>query len=425
MDMLLHWSSVAIDATGLDHTPVAAGETRHFGEQLGPARAARAMAIVHIAMYDAMNAIAGNRDTYVPMPEVSSVASLPAAIAVASHDSLVAMFPSQVPVFDITLLDDLARIPDSQAKKRGMAVGALAARLIVSLRSNDGSQYAEPIIGVEYLTGTAPGQWQQDPISHVPIALGAFWGQVLPFSIPAVKPFRAPAPPKLTSKAYRTALAEVKAIGGVTSSTRTEDQTNAAIYWAYDGVPSLCAPPRLYNQLTVQIADQMGTSAMQTARLLALVNIAMADAALVAWDTKFHYTFWRPITAVRLEDPTWTPLGAPASNLTGPNFTPPFPGYTSGHATLGGAVFQVLRRFYGTDAVAFTFVSDELNGVTVDNMGVTRPLLPRTFSTFSQAEEENGQSRIYLGIHFAFDKTAGIEQGNKVGNYVFTHAFQK
>jgi hypothetical protein len=117
------------------------------------------------------------------------------------------------------------------------------------------------------------------------------------------------------------------------------------------------------------------------------------------------------------------PLGAPASNLTGPNFTPPFPAYPSGHAGFGGALFQLLRHFYGTDAIAFTFVSDEFNGVTQDNTETVRPLKPRSFTSLSQAEDENGQSRIYLGIHWAFDKTAGIAQGRRVADYVFEHAF--
>ena len=117
------------------------------------------------------------------------------------------------------------------------------------------------------------------------------------------------------------------------------------------------------------------------------------------------------------------PLGAPASNLAGPNFTPPFPAYPSGHAGFGGALFQTLRTFYGTDDIAFTFVSDEFDGVTQDNGGTVRPLLPRSFSSLSEAEEENGQSRIYLGIHWAFDKTEGIAQGRRVADYVFANAF--
>src|SRR5438876_781460 len=185
----------------------------------------------------------------------------------------------------------------------------------------------------------------------------------------------------------------------------------------------------------------MGTDGIELARLLALVNVALADAGTAIWESKFYYDIWRPITAIResdpgtgptlagdgnpdtVGDPGWTPLGAPASNLTGPNFTPPFPSYPSGHAGFGGALFQTLRRFYGTDNIAFTFVSDEFNGVTRDNQGNIRPLLSRSFSSLSQAEEENGQSRIYLGIHWNFDKTEGIALGRRVGDYVFDHAF--
>jgi hypothetical protein len=124
-------------------------------------------------------------------------------------------------------------------------------------------------------------------------------------------------------------------------------------------------------------------------------------------------------------DPTYSPLGAPASNLQGPNFTPPFPAYPSGHAGFGGALFQVLRRFYGTDRIPFRFISDEFNGITEDNQGNVRPLIERSFRSLSEAEEENGQSRIYLGIHWRFDKTEGITQGRRVGNFVFDRAFKR
>jgi hypothetical protein len=204
----------------------------------------------------------------------------------------------------------------------------------------------------------------------------------------------------------------------------------------------LCAPPRLYNQIAMHIADQMGSSDLEVARLLVLINVAMADAGLAVWDSKYHYDLWRPITGIReadehtgptgtgdgnpdtIGDPNFKPLGAPASNLNGPNFTPPFPAYPSGHAGFGGALFQTLRRFYGTDNIAFTFVSDEFNGVTRANDGSVRPLIPRSFTSLSQAEEENGQSRIYLGIHWSFDKTAGIAQGRQVADHVFDHMFR-
>jgi hypothetical protein len=159
----------------------------------------------------------------------------------------------------------------------------------------------------------------------------------------------------------------------------------------------------------------------------------MADAGIALWESKYYYEFWRPITGIReadvdgnpatVGDPTWAPLGAPFSNGGGPNFTPPFPAYPSGHAGFGGALFQTLRNFYRTDDIAFTFVSDEFNGVTQDNQGTVRPLIPRSFSSLSQAEEENGQSRIYLGIHWAFDKTQAIAQGRRVADYVFENAF--
>ncbi len=179
--------------------------------------------------------------------------------------------------------------------------------------------------------------------------------------------------------------------GDTTPTERTEDQTLAGIYWAYDGTPSLCAPPRLYNQIAVAIADQMGTDIVDLARLLALVNVAMSDAGVASWESKYYYQFWRPVTGIReadrgtgptgrgdgnpltIGDPEFSPLGAPASNLQGPDFTPPFPAYPSGHAVFGGALFQTLRNFYRTDNIPFTFVSDELNGETRDNEGNPAP----------------------------------------------------
>jgi hypothetical protein len=282
-------------------------------------------------------------------------------------------------------------------------------------------------------------------VSEIPLALGARWAEVRPFVLESAAQFRAAPPPRLDSERYAAAFEEVQSLGGdgiTTPTARNEEQTLIGIYWAYDGTPSLCAPPRLYNQIAVQIAEAMGSDTVELARLLALVNVAMADAGIAIWESKYHYDYWRPVTGIReadpgtgptgagdgntdtFGDPLFTPLGAPASNLDGPNFTPPFPAYPSGHAGFGGALFQMLRRFYGTDAIAFTFISDEFNGETRDNEGNVRPLVARSFATLSQAEEENGQSRIYLGIHWAFDKTAGIRMGRRVANYVYRHAFR-
>jgi hypothetical protein len=162
--------------------------------------------------------------------------------------------------------------------------------------------------------------------------------------------------------------------------------------------------------------------------MIALLNVGMADAAIACWDSKYHFNLWRPITAIPnanltgntniAQYPNWQPLGAPASNTPGPNFTPPFPTYPSGHGTFGGAIFTIMQNILGTDDIEFTIVSDEYNGKTKDADGNTRPLKPRAFTSLSQAMEENGQSRIYLGIHWNFDKTAAIAMGQNVATQV-------
>jgi PAP2 superfamily len=443
---LTRWNEIAINATGLDHTPVAPGENRVFGEQLGPARSARAMAIVHIAMFEAVNAIEPRYHSYVNLSRAPHNTSIDAAVAQGAHDTLAALFPSQKPSFDTLLADDLGRIHGKSRKANGIALGKQAAAAILALRADDGSEHPEPKMGVDFIPSNQPGKWRQDPISLGKLALGALWGECKPFVMQTGDQFRAPTPPALTSPEYTSAYDETKGVGGdgiTIPTTRTEEQTQIGLFWAYDGTPSLCAPPRLYNQVTVHIADQMGTSSHlpEFARLLALVNVSLADAGIAVWESKYYYQYWRPVAAIRESDPgtgptglgdgnpntaedaTFTPLGAPASNLMGPNFTPPFPAYPSGHAGFGGALFETLRNFYGTDNIPFVFVSDELNGVTRDNMGKVRPLVPRSFSSLSQAEEENGQSRIYLGIHWHFDKTEGIAQGRKVADWVFHNAF--
>jgi hypothetical protein len=440
-----HWNEIAIDASGLDHTPVQPGENRVFGEQIGPGRSSRAMAIVHVAMFEAVNAIAGGYESYVGLARAERGTAAKAAVAQAAHDTLAALFPSQASRFDSLLAADLAKVKNTLARAKGVDLGRRAAAAILAMRANDGSNHPEPRVGVDYITSDQPGRWRQDPISEHPLALGAEWAGVLPFVLSSASQFRPPPPPTIDSAAYAAAFHEVQALGGdgvVTPTVRTDDQTHAGIYWAYDGTPSLCAPPRLYNQLAVAIASQMGSNLVELARLLALVNVAMADAGIAVWEAKYYYDYWRPVTGIReadagtgptglgdgnpetAGDPTFSPLGAPASNLNGPNFTPPFPAYPSGHAGFGGALFQTLRNFYARDDIAFTFVSDEYNGVNRDNQGNVRPLKPRHFASLSAAEDENGQSRIYLGIHWSFDKSEGIALGRHVADHVFQSIFR-
>ncbi|HEV2047233.1 MAG TPA: vanadium-dependent haloperoxidase, partial [Chthoniobacterales bacterium] len=311
------------------------------------------MAIVHIAIFDAVDAIDEDYKSYTGIQAMHGPISMDAAIAQAARDTLVALYPSQAASFDIFLADDLAQIHPKKEMTNGIVLGQRAAAAILAMRVNDGAQVPEPRVGVSYFTSNLAGHWRQDPISLIPLALGAHWGECKTFVLQSSQQFRVPPPPAMTSAHYATAYNEVKSVGGdgmVTPTQRTPEQTFIGIFWAYDGTPSLCAPPRLYNQITVQIADKMKLKVVDLARLLALVNTAMADTGMSVWDSKYYYDFWRPITGIResdpgtgptgagdgnsltVGDPTFTPLGAPASNLNGPNFTPPFPAYPSGHA---------------------------------------------------------------------------------------------
>lgn len=256
------------------------------------------------------------------------------------------------------------------------------------------------------------------------------------------------APPAYGSEDYDKALKQVRGKGiapelmGTLPSTyskRTVDETLIGLYWAYDGARKLGTPPRLYNQIVRNVALAKGNDVDQNARLFAFVNAAMGDAGILAWEQKYIHDFWRPVVGIREHDhsmgpaasnpkhnidndcdPNWLPLGAPVSNGTGRNFTPPFPAYPSGHATFGAAAFHIVRLFYGVATGNYKsdtvykgpFVSGELDGVTWDNMGTIRPRHLRAFPRgLWQMIEENGFSRIFLGVHWSFDAFALDDQG--------------
>jgi hypothetical protein len=428
--MVVQWNAIALQASVNDYSAALAP-----GYQIGPTRLSRAMAIVQGAVFDAVNSVDPLYTPYlniqVPAP---ADASIDAAVAQAAHDTLVAMFPNQGSFFDSELHVSLQGIPNQAAAVDGAAVGMEVAKAILHARANDGA--AKDAVGqpVNYTFGTLPGQWRSDPLHFPQVPLTPDWGSVKPFGMQSVNQFLPPPPPTLDSLAYATAYEEVKILGSANSTARTADQTEIAFFWGYDAQPTVCAPIRFYNQIAEVIAAQQGNSEVADARFFALINIAMADGAINAWDAKYLYNFWRPIQAIRENDPgtgisglgsgnpflvdqgdpNWMPVGAPAHN-GGTNFTPPFPSYTSGHATIGAAMFKLMEDYYGTDNVTFTISTDEFNTFT------GAALSPRTYYSFSEAAGENALSRIYLGIHFNFDATAGIQAGDAIADYDFTH----
>ncbi|MBX3023577.1 vanadium-dependent haloperoxidase [bacterium] len=438
---VLQWNEVAQRAAAIDHRYVTRSEDpRSAGWQFGPTRTSRAFAMVQLAVADAVATTSGAFAPYLRRAPAAADTDADAAVAQAAHDVLAALYPLQAADLARDLADALGPPPHPAAVDRGIDLGRDTAAAVLAARADDGAQWQTPFQPVDYLYGDGPGEWRADPLHPDVKPLTPHWGAVIPFAIASGAQFRAPPPPALDSVAYAQAFAEVHALGGDgrgSPTARTADQTVAGIFWGYDAQPFLCAPVKLYNQIAVQMARRRHLGRAAAARLLALVNVAMADAGIAVWETKYYYNFWRPVTGVReadpgsgptalgdgnpdtTGDPDWLPLGAPADNGSGRNFTPPFPAYTSGHAGFGAALFQTLRRFFGRDDVRFTFVSEEFDGVTVDQDGVVRPRLPRTFASFSAAEEENGQSRIYLGVHWAFDKVEGIRQGRAVADQVF------
>lgn len=420
-DMVLAWNRMALDAMVND------SYLGSNAKQAGPDRSSRALAIVQGAVYDAVNSIDGSYSPYLIKVKAAKGASIDAAAAQAAHDALVALYPDFQPQLDAKLADDLAEIGDINARNAGVLVGQTVAAAMLTARANDGSNAP-----MHYDLNPKIGTWRPDPLHPNQMPVGPEWGNVTPFMIQNTTSMNIPPPPKMTSQQYADAFNELKLYGGdgtTTPTIRTPEQTIIGIFWGYDGTRGLSTPPRLYNQIAATIAEQKGNTEVQNARMFALINFSMADAAICCWQNKYDYEVWRPVTGIQqgefdgnpntIGDPNWLPLGAPNNNGGGTNFTPPFPAYASGHATFGAALFQTMTRFYGTDKISFTIGSDEYNGITKDQNDLVRPVVTRSYTSFSQATEENGQSRIYLGIHWNFDKVQGIKQGTKIADYVF------
>jgi hypothetical protein len=378
-------------------------------DQTNVGLASRTMAMVGAALYDAVNDIERTGSVFKVDVQAPRWASPSASASAAAYSVLSALDPSMQPMLAASMAQSLAAVPAGLARNAGIKVGLAVGQGILAWRANDGSMASVP-----YVPGTAPGQWRPTPPNFA-VAWGPEWGQVQPFAIASAATYLPPPPPALNSAQYAADLNQVESLGALNSTTRTADQTQIGVFWSYDN--SLAGTPAVrYEEIATTLALQQHNSLTQNARLLGLVNLALGDAGIVAWNAKYTYNVWRPVTAIQLAstdgnpatvaDPTWTPLGSPG-NPGQASFTPAFPGYVSGHATFGAALFAVLTDFYGTDKVHFTLTSDELPGVT------------RSYSSFSQASYENAISRIYLGIHFWSDETAGLTAGAAVGNEIY------
>jgi hypothetical protein len=373
-----------------------------------PPVAALDFAIVHMAIYDAVESIDRRYAAYhIRVP--GATGSLSAATAKAGHDVLVGLFPTQSGTFDAAYTDFLTT-NGIDPLDPGIAVGAQAAADILALRSNDGRF---PVNPPPFLGNDAIGQWRPTPSllpgpppSFAP-GLTPWVASVTPFTMSNNSQFRVEPPISLTSKKWATDYNEVKSVGSLTSTTRTPDQTDIGYFWADSG-------PVLWQNALRFISRTYLNDVGDSARMYALAEASLADAQIACWDSKYFYNFWRPITAIVLGDqdgnpgtdvdPDWQPLIN----------TPNFPEYPSGHASTSGAISHVLGRFFGSDMLYFQMTTTNPNAVQKT----------RTFTRFSQAEDEVVDARVYVGIHYRTSDRRARAQGFRVADWVFKNYFR-
>jgi hypothetical protein len=378
-----------------------------------PLHESRLYAVMHLAIHDALNAIDRRSRPYAVDLPANPGASPEATVAAAARDVLVPLLTQLPPPFvgaagvmsvEADYTDALAAIPDGPAKTQGVELGQAAAQALLALRAADGSD--TPLFVSAYPQGTDPGEYRFTPGFAFVFAPG--WADVTPFVLNDSSQFRPGPPFAVTSKKYTADFNEVKALGGddvTTPSARTADETEIALFWVESS-------PLQWNRIARTVSGSEGLDMWENARLFGLLNMALADGYIGSFETKYHYNYWRPVTAIQTAetdgnpstsaDPTWTPLVP----------TPPIPDYDSAHSVEGGAAAGVLKRFFGTDDIGFTTCSLTLPaGSTCADAS---PVL-RSYTSFSQAEEENGLSRILVGFHFRDAVETGIKHGEKIG----------
>jgi hypothetical protein len=372
-------------------------------------------AMVHGAVYDAVNAIDGGHQPYLVQPPSNPTDSKEAATAAAAFRVLVGLFPDQAgtlqPLYDAYI----AALPDNPpgSKAAGIAIGEATASAMLTARMNDGRFGPTP---TPYPSPAPPGIWRPTPPNFLNDP-AAWVGNVLPFLVPNVEMLRTDGPNPLTSAEYAEDFNEVKELGSLTSITRTPDQTDAAIFWQDQAIA-------LWNRIFCTLVANQNLNIVDSARLFAMENLAAADALIGCWNDKYYYWFWRPITAIReadtdgnpdtQADPMWLPLFDPATpvcNPLFPLFTPPFPDHPSGHSCATSAFVHTLQNFFGTDRIGFSAFSN-------------KSCTTRSFERFSDALKEVIDARVWAGIHFRTADTQGAVLGKKVAHYLKKHYFQ-
>jgi hypothetical protein len=355
----------------------------------------RSFAIMHAAIYDAVNAIDGTHKPYLVRLSASHLASQEAAAATAAHEVLVNLYPKFQTTLDAQLQQALAQIPKG-GKADGIRIGQTVADRILALRKNDGSN-AQPI---PYVFGNAPGDYQSTPPNFPAQPQFTHWSHVTPFALESADQFRPGGPPRLTSDRYSDAFDQVKSLGIAGSTTATADAALTGRFW--NG-----AIQNYWNEIaqTASVAHNLTTA--ENARLFALLNLSFADGVIAFYDAKYTYNFWRPVTAIRAAaadgnpdteaDPNWLPE---VGNTT------PDPSYPGAHAVISAAGEEVLVSFFHKDNFEFSVTSEVLAGVD------------RSFTSFSAAAQEATLSRIFAGVHFLFDLTSGRRLGDDVADFV-------
>ena len=413
-DAVTSWNTALLEI--VRHTTAPSADIPGLLIKPPPPMVAKYLAMVSGAMFDAINSVDQLYEPYLSGITPQFGASAIVAGSVAAHDVAAEVYDNQeaLDMWDKTLAEIMATVPDGNAKTLGIQVGQQVAAAMIARRANDGSSAT-----VTYTPGTQPGQWRPTAPGFTAATLPQ-WPDVTPFAMTSGDQFRPAAAPALDSAEYAAAVNEVKSLGDVNSTTRTQDQTNIALFWADGG--GTTTPPGHWNQIAIDIGLEQNQSLLENARMMALLNYALADAGIASWDAKYAYNLWRPIDAVQQADADGNAATIQNGNWTPLINTPSFPSYTSGHSTFSSAAAAVLTELFG--AVPFTTMAD------VGSTGAWPPsdniagLQVRSFTSFQQAAQEAGMSRIYGGIHYSFDNTAGQAAGNSVGQLVMAELLQ-